>query len=108
MKLLMITEVLVSPINLDGIEVNKVDQFIQTMISPTDYLKYNNVRFRVADQGTPYNEYDWEIVGDRPETPAEAKTRIDKSKKIRAYKKKSKQDKINELERELKKLKGVK
>ena len=106
MNLNIKTDVLIETVDLEGLEIDKIDQYIQTQVSPTDLVNYRNIRFKI--QGGWGERVDYDIVGDRLETPAEAKSRIDKSNKMKAAKRVEKQNKIKELEDKLRKLKGVK
>lgn len=104
MKLQIVTDTLRSDIDLSGIAV---DQVIQAFLDPEALAKYHNIRFEVTDQGDmESSNYVYSIVGNRFETPAEAKKRIGAVQKERERKKMAKMSQIQRLESQLAKLKG--
>lgn len=97
MKLLKITEILITDAPLSGV---KIDEIVN-MLDPAS--PHTDIRFEQSTYGE-YGGYD--IVGDRWETTEEARKRLDKAKKEREAKKKAKKDRIEALELQLAKLKA--
>ena len=100
MKKQILTVTLATDVDLHNVHVDLVKDFC--IASVTDLEQYSNVRF---EQSMDYADR-LNIVGERPETDAEAKKRIESKKKVSAKKKQDKQDEIERLEKALAKLKA--
>lgn len=96
MKLLKITDVLISNAPLSGVKIDEIGNMLDTT-SP-----HRDIRFENTIDGDFGGGYD--IVGDRWETQEEARRRLDKKKKEREAKKKKHDEEIRELEARLAKL----
>lgn len=98
MKRLTLTVTLATDVDLHNVHI---DDVANVRLASVDQTGYTNVRFQ-KDQSREYDTYS--IVGERLETEAEARRRIEAKKRVALKKKEAKQQEIVRLEKALAKL----
>lgn len=101
MKPKTITKYLATYVNLDGVDVTKVYQYICGVVGPK-IRDYHNVRLVAAEGmvGTVYH-----VTGDRQESFKEFTYRVDRRKTYRLAQQEKKNSKIKKLQNKIQKLK---